>query len=127
MKTWILATLLTAAPVLGQAAGLGELRVSSKLGQPLQGEIRVVSIKPGEEELSARIASLEQFEKANLTPRPGVVGARLSIVTVKGKTVILIKGTQSVNEPAFDVLVELTWPGGQVLRAYKVLLERPKI
>ena len=127
MKMAILAALLTTAPVLAQAAGLGELRVSSKLGQPLQGEIRVVSVKPGEEEFSARIASLEQFEKAGLTPRPGVIGARASIVTVKGKSVIVIKGTQSVNEPSVDVLVELTWPGGQVLRAYKVLLERPKI
>jgi pilus assembly protein FimV len=127
MRMQILAALLLAAPWLAQAAGLGELRVSSKLGQPLRGEIPVVSIKPGEALLSAKIASLDEYAKAGLTLRPGVAGAQLSIVNVKGKPVILIKGRQSVNEPAVDLLVELRWTTGQVVRAYKVLLNRPKI
>jgi len=127
MRIRILVALLLAAPFLARAAGLGELQVSSKLGQPLRGEIAVVSVKPGEALLSAQIASLEAYDKAGLTLRPGVAGAQLSIVTKKGKPVILIKGRQSVSEPAIDVLVELRWSTGQVLRAYRVLLDRPKI
>jgi pilus assembly protein FimV len=127
MRMRILAALLLAAPWLAQAAGLGELRVRSKLGQPLRGEIPVVSVKPGEELLSAKIASLDEYAKAGLTLRPGVAGAQLSIVMMNGKPVILIKGRQSVNEPAVDLLVELRWTTGQVVRAYKVLLNRPKI
>ncbi|MDX1376615.1 MAG: hypothetical protein R3357_13690 [Burkholderiales bacterium] len=127
MKTRVLAALLLALPWLAQAAGLGELRLTSKLGQPLQGEIPVVAVRAGEELFNARIASLEAYEKAGLTLRPGVAGASVSVVTVKGKPVILIKGTQSVNEPAVDLLVELTWPDGKVVRAYRILLDRPKI
>ena len=127
MKTRIVAALLLVAPWLAQAAGLGELRLTSKLGQPLQGEIPVVAIKSGEELFSARIASFEDYAKAGLTLRPGVAGARLSVVTVKGKPVIVIKGTQSVNEPAVDLLVELSWSSGTVLRAYRILLDRPKV
>jgi len=123
----ILAALLLAAPWLVQAAGLGELHVSSKLGQPLRGEIPVVSVKPGEALLSANIASLDAYAKAGLTLRPGVAGARVSIETMKGKPVIRIKGRQSVNEPAVDLLVELRSSTGQVVRAYRVLLDRPKI
>jgi pilus assembly protein FimV len=127
MRIRVLVALLLAAPFLAQAAGLGELKVSSKLGQPLRGEIPVVAIKPGEELLSAQIASLDAYAKAGLTLRPGVAGARVSIETKKGKPVIVIKGRQSVNEPAVDVLVELRWSTGQVLRAYRVLLDRPKV
>jgi len=127
MRMRILAALLLAAPWLVQAAGLGELHVSSKLGQPLRGEIPVVSVKPGEALLSANIASLDAYAKAGLTLRPGVAGARVSIETMKGKPVIRIKGRQSVNEPAVDLLVELRSSTGQVVRAYRVLLDRPKI
>ncbi|KPK06804.1 MAG: hypothetical protein AMJ64_08270 [Betaproteobacteria bacterium SG8_39] len=127
MKMRILAALLLAAPWLAQAAGLGELHLTSTLGQPLQGEIPVVSVKPGEEPLSVRIASLEDYSKAGLTLRPGVAGARVSIVTVKGRPVIMITGRQSVNEPAVDLLVELSWSTGRVLRSYRILLDRPKV
>jgi len=127
MRMRILAALLLAAPWLVQAAGLGELHVSSKLGQPLRGEIPVVSVKPGEALLSANIASLDAYAKAGLTLRPGVAGARVSIETMKGKPVIRIKGRQSVNEPAVDLLVELRSSTGQMVRAYRVLLDRPKI
>lgn len=127
MTLRVLAVLLLSAPWLAQAAGLGELRVTSKLGQPFQGEIPVVAVKQGEELFSARIASLDAYEKAGLTLRPGVAGARVSIVTVNGRPVIVIKGTQSVNEPAVELLVELRWSTGEVLRAYKILLDRPKI
>jgi pilus assembly protein FimV len=127
MMSLVLALLSLVAPWIAQAAGLGELRVTSKLGQPLRGEISVVAIKPGEDLFSARIASLDDYAKAGLTLRPGIAGAHVSVVTVKGKPVILIKGTQSVNEPAVDILVELRWTGGNVFRAYRILLDRPKV
>jgi len=126
LRALLLAGLLLLRPWLAQAAGLGELRVTSKLGQPLQGEIPVVAVKHGEEPFNARIASFENYAKARLTLQPAVAGAQLSVVTVKGRPVILIKGKHSVNEPAVDLLVELSWPGSTALRAYKILLDRPK-
>ena len=126
--TWrVLAVLILFLPWLAQAAGLGELRLTSKLGQPLKGEIPVVAIKSGEDLFSARIASFEDYAKVGLTLRPGVAGAKLEVVTVKGKPVILIKGTQTGNEPAVDLLVELRWAGGHVFRTYRVLLDRPGV
>jgi len=126
--TWrLLAALILFLPWITQAAGLGELRLTSKLGQPLRGEIPVVAVKPGEELFSARIASYEDYTKAGLTLRPGVAGAKLEVVTVKGKPVIVIKGTQPVNEPAVELLVELRWAGGHVFRTYRVLLDRPGV
>jgi Tfp pilus assembly protein FimV len=50
----------------------------------------------------------------------------LTVVSTKRGPVIQLKGAQSLNEPAIDLLVELRWPTGRVLRAYRVLLDRPK-
>lgn len=126
LRALLLSGLLLLGPSLAPAAGLGELRVTSRLGQRLDGEIAVVAVKHGEELLSARIASFEDYAKAGLTRQPAVSDAQLSVVTVEGKSVILIKGNHAVYEPAVDLLVELSWPGGTVLRAYRILLDRPK-
>jgi len=51
------AALGLAGPFAAHAAGLGRLTVLSPLGQPLNAEIEIVSLQPGEEEgLSARLA-----------------------------------------------------------------------
>lgn len=49
-----------ATPLAVQAAGLGRLTVFSSLGQPLNAEVEIVSLQPGEEEgLTARLAPPE--------------------------------------------------------------------
>ena len=48
-----------------QAAGLGRLTVLSPLGSPLNAEIEIVSLQPGEEDgLSARLAPAEAYRLA---------------------------------------------------------------
>ena len=60
------ATLLI-LPLAAHAAGLGRLTVLSQLGQPLNAEIEIVSLQPGEEEsLAARLASNDAFQQAGI-------------------------------------------------------------
>ena len=125
MTVGILAGLLLMAPWFAQAAGLGELRVISTLGQPLRGEIQIVSMKSGEDGLSASIASMKSYENAGLKRHAALTGTEMTIVTVKGKPMIQVKGKQSLNEPTLDLLVELRWRSGRVVRTYRVLLDRP--
>jgi len=127
MTVGVLAGLLfMVAPWFAQAAGLGELRVTSALGQPLRGEIQVVSVKRGEEGLSASIASMTAYANARLTWGAALTGTQLTVVSAKGGPVIRLKGVRSLNEPTLDLLVELRWRSGRVMRAYRVLLDRPK-
>ena len=57
----LVAACLLAAPS-AFAAGLGRLNVMSSLGQPLNAEIEIVSLQPGEEDgLAARLAAPEAF------------------------------------------------------------------
>ncbi len=56
-----------AMPLVAQAAGLGKLTVLSPLGQPLNAEIEIVALQPGEEEaLVARLAPAEAFNQAGI-------------------------------------------------------------
>lgn len=115
-----------ALPLLAQAAGLGRLTVQSFLGQPLRAEIEVVSLLPGEESsLEARLASGNAFAQAGIEFSPALTGARFVIEKRDGRTVLRVTTRQPVNEPFLDILVELRWATGLLVREYTVLLDPP--
>ena len=83
----VAAALWLAAPVAAHAAGLGRLTVLSPLGQPLNAEIEIVSLRPGEEDgLSARLASSEAFKQAGIDPNAALTGGATYTATVSGAT-----------------------------------------
>ena len=111
-------------PIISYAAGLGKMTVRSALGQPLDAEIEIVSLRPGEEEsFLARLASREAFAAAGIDFSPALAGARFSIERRDGKSVIRISTTQPVNDPILNVLVELQWANGRLAREYTVLVD----
>lgn len=109
------------------AAGLGRLNVLSDLGQPLKAEIDIVSVEKGElDSLRAKLAPIDSYVQNNL-PYPGPsLGLQLSVEKrPSGAPYIIATTVQPVNEPFIDILVELTWNGGSILRAYTALLDPP--
>ena len=109
------------------AAGLGRLTVLSPLGQPLLAEIEIVSLQPGEEEgLSARLASPEAFEQAGIDINPALNSLRVSIERRDKRPFLRVTTSQPVNEPFLDMLVELTWSAGRLVREYTFLLDPPE-
>ncbi len=123
---FIAATLL-AWSVAAQAAGLGTLTVLSNLGQPLRAEIDVVSVEKNElDSLTARLASVDAYLQNNLPYPSPSLGLKLSLEQrPSGEPYVSATTVQAVNEPFVDVLVELTWNGGRILRAYTALLDPP--
>jgi len=121
----VTATVLT-LPLLAQAAGLGRLSVQSFLGQPLQTEIEVVSLQPGEEaSLEARLASGNAFAQAGIEFNPALSTIQFALDKRGGRPVIRITTRQPINEPFIDLLVELRWSTGLFVREYTVLLDPP--
>ena len=115
---------LLLAPLLVQAAGLGRLTVNSALGQPLRAEIEIVSLQPGEEDsLQARLASLEAFRQAGIELSNALVGLQFAIEKRAGRPVIRLSTAQAVNEPFLDLLVELSWSTGRLVREYTFLID----
>lgn len=107
------------------AAGLGKLTVNSSLGQPLNAEIDLVSVN--EEELStlkADFASREAFAQAGIRYEPFYASFKISIESrINGVPYVRIISPQAVNEPFLNMLVELSWASGRLLREYTVLLD----
>jgi pilus assembly protein FimV len=122
------ATLALTASFAAHAAGLGRLTILSPLGAPLNAEIEVVSLQPGEEDgLTARVASAEAFRQAGIEPTAQLRTMRFSVVQRAGRPVIRITSTQPINEPFVDLLVELEWKGGRLVREYTFLLDPPEL
>lgn len=115
------------APLIAYSAGLGRLAVNSALGQPLNAEIEIVSLQAGEEDsLTVRLGSAEAFRQAGIELSSALVGLQLSIDKRGGRPVIRLRTVQPINEPFLDVLIELQWATGRLVREYTFLLDPPE-
>ncbi len=122
-----LALFLTLVPLLANSAGLGKLNVLSGLGEPLNAEIEILSASPDElASLNASIASEETYEAQGIE-RTSLHGLIKADVTQKagGVSVVKLTTSQPVTEPFLDMLIQVSWSNGQLLREYTVLLDPP--
>ncbi|MBL0124019.1 MAG: FimV family protein [Betaproteobacteria bacterium] len=104
---------------------MGKLSINSALGQPLSADIELVSLQPGEfESIAARIASPESYSDAKIEYSPLLRQLRFAVERRgDGKPVLKITSAVPINEPFLDVLVEMNWPAGRLLREYPILLD----
>ncbi|WP_137937837.1 FimV/HubP family polar landmark protein [Chitinivorax sp. B] len=107
------------------AAGLGKMTVLSGLGQPLSAEIDLVSVQ--EEEvatLTAKLASPEMFREAQIQYPSHLNGLRFSVEKrANGQRYLKVASGAPVNEPFIDVLVELSWNTGRLVKEFTALLD----
>ncbi|MEO7559050.1 MAG: FimV/HubP family polar landmark protein [Nitrosospira sp.] len=117
------------SPVLVHATGLGRLTVNSGLGQPFKAEIDLVTVKKEEKSsLTVRLAPQEIFRQANIDYVPLLSTFKASIESRSdGNPYIRIISPQPISEPLLNILIELNWPSGRVLREYTVVLAPPEI
>ncbi|HVW65132.1 MAG TPA: FimV/HubP family polar landmark protein [Nitrosospira sp.] len=122
-KTFLFLATVTFTGAL-DAAGLGRLTLNSTLGQPFRAEIDLVAVKMEERPfLAARLASRDTFRLANVDYSPSLSAFKTSVETrADGQSYIKVVSTQPVVEPLLNMLIELNWPSGRVLREYAVLL-----
>jgi len=118
---------LAAFPLPGNAAGLGKLTVFSGLGQPLRAELEVFASREELAGLKAQVASPEAFKQAGVEYTATLSGLALSVdKRPNGQAVIRLTSARPINEPFVDVLVELNWATGRLLREYTFLLDPPE-
>jgi pilus assembly protein FimV len=121
LKATLLAASIAALPFGADAAGLGRLNVMSALGQPLRAEVELFATAQELQSLTARVPSQEAFKQANVAP--AMTGLRLVVEQRGGRPVLKISSDKPVNAPFVDLVIELNWTGGQVLRDYTFLLD----
>ncbi|MGP1675627.1 MAG: FimV/HubP family polar landmark protein [Burkholderiales bacterium] len=115
-------------PSLAAAAGLGKLTVFSALGQPLKAEIELLAVQKGEaDNLSVRLPPADVFRKANIEYSGALLSVKFSIAQRgEDRYVIVLSSGQPINEPFLDLMVELDWTTGRLVREYTFLLDPPE-
>jgi pilus assembly protein FimV len=122
-----LAAALCLSATGANAAGLGKITVLSPLGQPLRAEIDVNASREELVSMNARLASPEAFRQVGIEYVQGIASIRFAVDKRKdGQPYLRMTSDRPINEPFIDVLVELTWSSGRMVREYTVLLDPPE-
>ncbi|MDR2613832.1 MAG: hypothetical protein LBC91_00690, partial [Candidatus Accumulibacter sp.] len=118
---------LAGAPPLAQAAGLGRLVVFSALGQPLRAEIEVTATPQELADMKAQLASPETFKQAGLDYATALLNVRFGLERrPNGQVVVKLFSERPINDPFLDMLLELSWATGRLVREYTFLLDPPE-
>ncbi len=122
----LVALSLSAAGV--QAAGLGKITVLTPLGQPLRAEVDITASREELASMSARLAPSEAFKQIGIEYAPGLAAIRFAVdKRPDGQPYLRLTTDRPVNEPFLDILVELTWSSGRMVREYTMLLDPPDV
>ena len=112
-------------PGAAHALGLGEIHVNSALNEPLAADIDILGATAEElSSLTASIANKDTFLRFG-AERPAFLASATFKVShdVKGRPVLVIRSTESFTEPVVNLLVDLRWHNGEVIRQYSLLLD----
>lgn len=115
-----LLAVVTTLPAWGLS--LGDVKIYSRLGQPLVAEIPVqnaANITP--EQFKATLADTDtmQARDVDVSAIPNDIH-----VEVRGKnrpTQIRLTTTRPIREPGFELLLRVDWPEGSLMRRYQLL------
>ncbi len=126
-KTTLILMLAFALPGAAQALGLGEIHVDSAFNEPLAAEIDIVGATAEDlAGITASIADRETFLRFGVD-RPAFLSTAAFKITrdSKGQPVLTIRSTDAVSEPLVDMLIDLRWHNGELIRQYTLLLDPP--
>ncbi|MCX7186697.1 MAG: hypothetical protein NTW57_05525 [Methylophilales bacterium] len=120
----LLAACLVLMPFSGFAAGLGKLSVSSSLGEPFKAQIEVLSVSPDEiGSLVATMASEDTYVAQGITRLD--IHSNIEIELAQnpdGTPILKLHSSQPVNDSFLDMLIQLDWASGRLIREYTILL-----
>jgi pilus assembly protein FimV len=107
------------------ALGLGRLSVQSGLGEKLQAEIDITSLSSEEaSSLRARVAPPEAYRAAGVDYNAVLSNTQASLQRRSdGRPYLRISSDRTVQEPFVDVILELNWASGRLVREYTLLFD----
>lgn len=125
------AVVLTSSLTLSDAwaLALGRVSVQSHLGQPLRAEIDIPSIS-NEEAASLQVGAgnPETFRAASMEFNPMVTEMRFVLERrPNGRTVLRISSERAIDEPFLDMIIDVSWSNGRLVRGYTLLLDPPNV
>jgi pilus assembly protein FimV len=127
LKQITVALCMALVPISVFAAGLGKLNVMSGLGEPLKADIELISVTAEElSSISAAIASEEAYAIQGIEKPASHNTIKVDIAkNAAGAPILKLKSSQPISEPFLDMLIQVDWASGRLLREYTVLLDPP--
>lgn len=128
-STCLSSLLFAFIPSVSFALGLGDIKIESHLNEPLVAQIPLDDIKGiDHNDIVTALADTSAFAKAGLEPANWIYHIQFAIVSDKqGKAIIRLTTQHPVQDPFADLLIQVNWPGGKIVREYTVLLDPPSV
>ncbi len=127
LKRLSIALCMALVPISVFAAGLGKLNVMSSLGEPLKADIELIAVTPEDlNSITAAIASQEAYTTQGIEKPASHNSIKVSISkNAAGAPILKLNSSQVISEPFLDMLIQVDWASGRLLREYTVLLDPP--
>ena len=127
LKKISVALCMALLPITVFAAGLGKLNVQSGIGEPLKADIELISVSPEEmSSIVAAIASEEAYAAQGIERPASHNNIKVTVTTnASGTPILKLNSSQPISDPFLDMLLQVDWNSGRLLREYTVLLDPP--
>ncbi|WP_331821241.1 FimV/HubP family polar landmark protein [Methylobacter sp. Wu1] len=124
-KTLAVVSLL--APVGAHPLGIGDIKLHSALNQNLNAEIPlVVSAGENAADIKVNLAPPDKFDEAGVPWSYFLSKIKFEpVVGPNGSVVIKLSSREALKEPVLDLLLEVSWPKGNLYREFTVLVDPP--
>src|SRR6056297_319455 len=111
-----------------RALGLGEARVDSYLGQPLDVSVRLVEPEGDAiDSLTVASASPQDYDRLGVPANALGLGLEVNVDRRIDPPLVRIRSSREVTDPVVQVLIDARWSSGRVLREYTLFLDPPTL
>ena len=109
------------------ALSVGKATVQSSMGQGLRAELDISAVTDAEaDSLTVEIAPLQAYAAGNLDFSPVLKGLKVSLQRQSGGNIsVRLVGEQPVNEPVLQVLLDVRWSTGKMVRGFTLFIDPP--
>ena len=126
--TKTLAVVSILAPASAHPLGIGEIKLLSALNQNLNAEIALVLSGEKSSDISVHLAPPDKFNEAGVPWSYFLSKIKFqTIVKANGSVIIKLTSNEALKEPFLDLLLEVSWPKGNLYREFTVLVDPPSV
>lgn len=99
------------------------MKVQSALGEPLRAQLSLGELTPEElNSIDAGFAPAAVYRAAGITANPALNNIQISVdKSIPSNVVVNMTSSNAMNEPFLDMLLEIKWSSGKVVRDYTLL------
>lgn len=123
-KTLAVVSLL--APVSAHPLGIGDIELNSVLNEKLNASIKLHLAGENPSDIRVHLASPEKFDQAGVPWSYSLSKLKFDpVVKPDGSMVIKVTTREAYVEPFLNFLLEVSWPQGDLVREFTLLIDPP--